>query len=95
VFSVLSSDPVSSDRVLVLGEGVSRRTGSSTRPGRAFSWRVETRTRSRRGLSNFAQTRAHTRRVVLCPQSNSFDTRLREMGWGGPSSNEGTYTVVV
>jgi len=36
------------------GEGVSRRNGS--------------RTRSRRGLSNFAQTRARTRRVVLCPR---------------------------
>ncbi len=67
MFSVLSSDPVSSDRVLVLGEGVSQRAGSRTRPRRAFSWIVETRTRSQRGLSNFAQTRARTRRVALCP----------------------------
>ncbi len=57
---------------IVLGEGVSRRTGSSTRPQRAFSWRVETRTRSRRGLSNFAQTRACTRRVVLCPRPTAL-----------------------
>jgi hypothetical protein len=70
VFSVLSSD-----RVLVLGEGVSRRTGSRTQPRRAFSWRVETRTRSRRGLSNFAQTRAR-RRVVLCPSPTALPHRL-------------------
>ncbi len=72
MFSVLSSDPVSSDRVLVLGEGVFRRTGSRTRPRRAFSWRVETRTRTRRGLSNFAQTRGRTRRVVLCPRPTAL-----------------------
>ncbi len=72
MFSVLSSDPVSSYRVLLLGEGVSRRTGSRTRPRRAFFWSVKTRTRSRRGLSNFAQTRARTRRVVLCPRPTAL-----------------------
>ena len=72
MFSVLSIDPVSSDRVLILGEGVSRRTGLSTRPQRAFSWRVETLTRTRRGFSGRAKTRTRNRRVLLSPRSTAL-----------------------
>jgi hypothetical protein len=46
---------------------------SSTRPRRAFSWRVETRSRTRRGFSRRAKTRTRNRRVLLSPRSTALN----------------------
>ncbi len=51
---------------------MSRRTGSHTRPRRAFFFWYMLVARKRRGLSNFAQTRARTRRVLLCPRPTAL-----------------------